>query len=697
MKSIVFFITPLIVARAYNLFAGLSEFPSAGMFLHMSRGLLSDLAVGAAVGFVLKPAHSKKPLYYALWTLWVLFFSLNIEHIKVNSANASYSFAHLALTEDFIMGSVLTLSNLSTFIICMALSVGVLALLSRWNFQFLRQKSTRQLIIVLLLVVSIALIPTSRLYPYWAQMNIIEENVRDMLKKPVYRNDVQVDMAVMEKFRKRDLSGGKLVPYPMEKPNILLILIEGLGHEAIKSDSMPYLKTLSNETLFYETFIAQQRQTNRGLYALLCGDLPNFLSAVAKPDIIGQHGPLQACLPEVLRRNGYHTVFMQSAQLGFMRKDLFAESAGFDEIIGNRHYDKFISRNAWGIDDRSLYQNAFMKINQFPGNAPWFMTLLTTGTHHPYNVPGNASPTLEEALLYADNSLKELVSALTINGSMKNTLLLISSDESAFSEGEGMLSELIGNHLPLIVLAPGMPEPAVNRTPFVQADIPLSLLDYLAIDENNYRGRSIFREYDTGRHLIFGNMLTSKIYDYTPDNNLYVCTKTLECTSLQSSDGYIFGSSYAETEADPGHVADLTNFLYANELTFDSLNTNLVFSERDSHSMGGNLLLGDFRFTADSGDKITWRLRLKAFAPIRIRIYAGPYRTGEPKKKRAFIWDNAEVAAGETFDFEREVKVPENTEAIWTNVLVDADRNDKYFVKYLEIERTKGKSIENNP
>jgi hypothetical protein len=688
MKSILTYIIPLIVTRGYCMLANFEVFPSPEILLHASRGFLSDIAVGALVGFLIRPAQNKKVFYYAAWSLWVLFFSLNIEHIKVNAANASYSFAHLALTEDFIFGSVLSLSNLLTYVICLGSSAVLVFLVHRRKF--LPQKNIYQMVIVFSLLASAALVPTSKLYPYWTQMNIVEENIRDLLQKPVYQRSVNVDKAVMDKFLSRDLAGRKLVPYPTEKPNILLILIEGLGHEAIELGQMPYLKKLSKENLSYETFIAQQRQTNRGLYALLCGDLPNFITPVAKPDVIGQHGPLWECLPDILRRNGYHTIFMQSAQLGFMRKDLFAKSAGFDEIIGKRHYDKFISKNAWGIDDRSLFNNAFLEITQLPGGNPWFMTLLTTGTHHPYNVPGNASPTLEEALQYADNALKELISALTINGSMKNTLLLISSDESAFAEGEGMLGELVGNHLPLVVLAPGINGPTVNRTPFEQSDIPLSLMDYLGSDEDNYRGRSIFRTYESRRHLIFGNMLTSRIYDYTPDNTLYVCTKSLECQALQSSDGHIFGGSYAETETDSRHVADLRIFLYANELTFDSLETTSIFSERNSHYTGGTLLLGDFRFTANPGDTITWRLRLKASDAVRVRIYAGPYRTGEPKGKRALIWDNAEVAAGETFDFEREIVTPDDTDTIWTNILVDANSSDKYFVEYLEIEREKG-------
>jgi hypothetical protein len=690
MKSIVFFITPLIVARAYTLFVGLSEFPSAGMLLHMSRGLLSDIAVGALAGFILKPVFRKKAIYYAVWTLWVLFFSLNIEHVKVNSANASYSFAHLALTEDFIMGSVLTLTNLSTFIICIGLSVGVLGLLSKWNFQFYHQKIPHQLIIVLPLVVSIALIPTSRLHPYWAQMNIIEENLKDMLKKPVYRSDVQVDMAVMEKFRKRDLSGKKLFPYPDGRPNILIILIEGLGHRAIESDYMPYLRKLLDENLSYKTFIAQQRQTNRGLYALLCGDLPNFITPVAKADIIGQHGPLQACLPEVLRGNGYHTIFMQSADLGYMRKDILAEKMGFSDILGRNQYEMFIRKTAWGVDDKSLYLNAFQKIKQLPENIPWLMTLLTTGTHPPYNVPETSSPTLEQAFLYADDALKEFMYAMALNGTLKNTLVIISSDESHFSEGEGVLGEASGNHLPLVLIAPDVTKPLTASEPFMQADIPLSIADYLNLAPHEFVGRSIFRTYKDRRHLIFGNAYTSRIYNFTPDNRLYVCTKELECSSLASLDGDLFGNSYADRTIDPDQIMNLKMFLSYNELSYDKLTTNIIFREEGKSYVGSRLLLGDYKLSADKGDSIIWRLKIRAEDEINIGLFAAIDKFAEKDPKRIIFRKRVKVA-DDTFLFEHEFRANNDIPLIWTNVVVDTAENGKYHVTFFEIERLRGK------
>jgi phosphoglycerol transferase MdoB-like AlkP superfamily enzyme len=389
MRSMIYFTVPLLVSRIIALLAFYRGLPPEGALLAVSWGILSDLAVGAAAGMAFRLLRHKKVLYYSAWTLWVLVFALNIEHIGINASNANFAFANLALTEDFIKGSVLTVKNLYAFAICLGFSRLLLLVLARRGVFSVR---TAYLAAVnAALIFAVVLFPASKSFPYWAQMNLLEENVRGLFPGPeAYLVNAELDESVSREFFGRDLSGEPILRYPEGKPNVLVVLVEGVSnHDVFSSDSMPGFREIAGKNLSYSNFISSQHQTNRGVYSIVCGDYPNFLTNETKPDYVAMFGPLKRCLPEILSKGGYHTVFMQSANLGFMQKDMFAEKAGYDEIMGNNSYAKAILRNPWGVDDSSLYLNALEKITELNGDGkPWFITLLTSGTHHPFTVPG---------------------------------------------------------------------------------------------------------------------------------------------------------------------------------------------------------------------------------------------------------------------------------------------------------------------
>ena len=84
---------------------------------------------------------------------------------------------------------------------------------------------------------------------------------------------------------------------------------------------------------------AHARRTNRGLYSGLCGELPNLQVGVPKMTAY-LDGGTRECLPKVLRRNGYRTVYLQAAPLAFMLKDQFMRKAGFEELIGDAWFER---------------------------------------------------------------------------------------------------------------------------------------------------------------------------------------------------------------------------------------------------------------------------------------------------------------------------------------------------------------------
>ena len=220
------------------------------------------------------------------------------------------------------------------------------------------------------------------------------------------------------------------------------------GRSAV--NRMPRLDHLFAQNVGYATFFTHNRRTNRGLYSLLCGEYPRLLAGTPKMSVAAGR-PWHRCLPGVLAENGYRTV--------------------------------------------------------------WFLTLLNAGTHHPFVVPPSyESPdrtAVRRAFSYLDGALMSFFHALDARGLRDDTLILITSDESRGDFGElsdGTAALLSENWGFLVAMLPERERRVVGE-PFAQSDVALSVVDYLGIDraDLDFFGRSVFRAYDRGRVLFYGN------------------------------------------------------------------------------------------------------------------------------------------------------------------------------------------------
>jgi hypothetical protein len=209
--------------------------------------------------------------------------------------------------------------------------------------------------------------------------------------------------------------------------------------------------------------------------------------------------------------------------------------AGFDEVHGNSWFAHARNRNHWGVDDTTLFDGGLDLIRRLEtGDRPWFLTLLTVGTHHRYNVPpdfeGHAEPgSAAWAFEYLDLAVGRFIAELDGLGIRNDTLVLITSDESqamkvgapdvanALTQGWGFL----------IALVPSGEHGQVGGL-FTQPDVPLSILDYLGIDVSHSRfgGRSVFRQYDRPRQVFWGNTHLGLVAGLSEENAITVCTET---------------------------------------------------------------------------------------------------------------------------------------------------------------------------
>ncbi|MEN5236680.1 MULTISPECIES: LTA synthase family protein [Pseudomonas] len=315
-----------------------------------------------------------------------------------------------------------------------------------------------------------------------------------------------------------DLNGQKLLAGPGSARNLLVITLEGIpgayiraNREAIGShfdqDLMPNLSRWAERGMNTPDYVLHTHQTIRGLYAMLCGDYDKLANGTPKGvELLTQDLRNQACLPAQLRQAGFSTHYLQGAGLRFMAKDRIMPHIGFDAMHGlewfkNDNYLEF----PWGKDDRAFFEGALGYVGELrKQRQPWMLTLLTVGTHQPYSAPEDYlqryDTAKQAAVAYLDDALGSFLDNLERQGVLKDTLVVITSDESHGIDGVRLASSWGFN----LTLAPEQAQlPRLKRGTYGHIDLATSLLDYYALPiPAALAGRSLYRDYDTGREMI---------------------------------------------------------------------------------------------------------------------------------------------------------------------------------------------------
>ncbi|MBW2361162.1 MAG: LTA synthase family protein [Deltaproteobacteria bacterium] len=544
------------------------------------RGFVADAAIAAlTLAFLLSLGRISRWPAAVCAALLALGYYANFETVQALGMIASPLDLKYFDAPTFVRGSALALMH------PLALAAGVLASfgLAAWG---LRTAALRDAVAPLLLggflLGGVLLWPVDVTRSTWRQENVIAYNT-DWLAGRSDANDFATSVSAMRDLVPAvgaDLDAPRAFPVDGRGKNVLLIVLESVSGNYLDTaakyqgrsprNRMPLLDQRFAQNVGYATFFTHNRRTNRGLYSLLCGEYPRLLAGTPKMAVAAGR-PWRRCLPGVLAAHGYHTVYLQTAPLGFMQKDSFMPAIGFDETLGDGWFQRAYHRTEWGVDDRAFFEQALTKLDELEArDEPWFLTLLNAGTHHPFVVPPSyESPyrtDVRRAFSYLDDALMRFFQALDARGLREDTLILVTSDESRGSFGEledGTAALLSQNWGFLVAMLPERERRVVGE-PFAQSDVALSVVDYLGIDHRglDFFGRSIFRTYDRGRVLFYGNLNDRMVGGLKPDGTLVQCKQEgRRCAHYQAPGGKIFGprlrrihddERFAETVRDMG-------------------------------------------------------------------------------------------------------------------------------------------------
>ena len=371
-------------------------------------------------------------------------------------------------------------------------------------------------------------------------------------------------------------------------------------------------------------YVLHSHQTIRGLYAMLCGDYSKLDSGTPKGvELLNNNTQRnQQCLPAQLNEQGFKSHFLQGAGLQFMAKDKIMPRMGFSQTHGREWFRKKpYLEFAWGMDDKSYFEGALTYVRQLrKQQKPWMLTLLTVGTHQPYAVDegylARYDSPKQAAVGYLDDALDSFLSGLEKQGVLKDTLVIITSDESHGLEGVRLASAWGFN----LVLVPEQATlPAIKQGVYGHVDLTASVLDYFDLPvPANISGRSLFRDYNSGREMMSYTNGMLRQHDgkgqFTECNFQHVCRRYASTGFIADSARYLGRFSGKQASKVAARAALLDQSLLNGQL-----GQQYQFAKRDKVKLKEKVqddwtanLVGAQYLELPQGSQTTVRLKVRA-------------------------------------------------------------------------------------
>jgi phosphoglycerol transferase MdoB-like AlkP superfamily enzyme len=296
-----------------------------------------------------------------------------------------------------------------------------------------------------------------------------------------------------------------------EKPNIVIIIVEGLGGEFVGKNAYrgftPFLDSLITKSLYWENFVSNSGRTF-GVVPSLLGSLPYGEKGFLEINPLPSHFSLIS----VLKANDYTTSFYSGDNSSFDRKINFLEYNEIDHIIDENMYGpEYVKTQpnaggfSWGYPDREMFKKTLSALDG--KKMPRLDIVMTLTNHEPFEFPSKTSylskvdsilnsnqlfgvnkeeilayKAIFASLLYTDNSLAYFMKEYAKRPEYNNTIFIITGDHRLIPIAQK--DKLCRFHVPLLIYSPMLKKAEKFKSVSSHWDVTPSLLSFLM---NNYK------------------------------------------------------------------------------------------------------------------------------------------------------------------------------------------------------------------
>jgi len=305
------------------------------------------------------------------------------------------------------------------------------------------------------------------------------------------------------------------------KPNICLVLLESFGKEYTggnlenRLSYTPFLDYLATQSIYYSNAYANGLKSMDAVASVLAG-----IPALMKQPLIGSLYTQKdfESVPEALHNQGYYSSFFHGADEQSMGFRPFLYAQGLDAYYGRQQYSDLKDFDGtWGIFDGPFLQFVNNKLSE--QRSPWFSTVFTLSSHHPYTVPSKYSELpdgtlpIHKAVGYTDEALRLFFENAKTQPWFQNTIFIITADHTSINETKTYKSYRGKYEVPLLIYAPKILSPYKVDRPVQHIDISSTIKALAGVPRQVTAGTSLLDSVSSHITHYDGN-----VFVYTTDS-----------------------------------------------------------------------------------------------------------------------------------------------------------------------------------
>lgn len=378
-------------------------------------------------------------LFTALFRLsaFILFTVYIIDYVVIVNFNTHLAVGDVLKYADYsckYIQQIYGLNNIGIFLIIAA----ILAPLILFSFSKRKITDPRYQKLPLFFIAGLPLVSgfsDNQKYAHsWIYKNVIDYNLTILSESSAYSDNFLKSFSFNEESHCRTEN--------TKHKNIIILMVESLSAYQSQYFSginnwTPNIDLIAGQNQAFNNFYANGFITEDGEIALLTGLHPIYPPSSYSDDggtSFHSFFNIQNSLPNILKKYGYRTEFLTTADLEFGNTGNWAKSIGFDYIEGHDQpeYDKWERFHFQAAPDEALYLRALDRVKQ-NNEKNFFIFIKTVSSHHPYINPENKHKSESEAIMYTDKQIGRFYQQLQTSGFFDNGLLVIVGDHHSMT------------------------------------------------------------------------------------------------------------------------------------------------------------------------------------------------------------------------------------------------------------------------
>ena len=331
------------------------------------------------------------------------------------------------------------------------------------------------------------------------------------------------------------------------KHNIVLVILEGVQYQytslANRQDNLtPHLAALAEQGIEFPNTRSTLTHTTKALFALLTGRFASASQDIA--EAVPAVNPYASMATILAGKLGYRTAFFQSAMGSFESRPGLVYNLGFEDFWARDDSDdpnSFLGYLA--CDEFAMLKpiNEWIKAEQ----QPFFLTVLCSVTHDPYEIPEwfgtPAREPLErykQSISYTDKFIAALDVELGNLGITDNTIFCVIGDHGeAFGEHGLLGHERIAFdevlRIPFCLRAPFLVQTGVRITePVGSVDLAPTLLGLLGFETESigFDGVDLLKPVSKDHRVYFTGWMQEGPAGFIKGNRKFIYNPTNKTT-----------------------------------------------------------------------------------------------------------------------------------------------------------------------